>query len=128
MVVDQSRGKKKATGKTYVRKCPNKKKRKYASGRNPSMTGISKKQVSIVRTLGGNKKVKLLRDEVANVYDSKAKKFIKAKINAVVENPANRNFVRRNIITKGSVIDTEAGKARVTSRPGQDGTINAVLV
>ena len=128
MVVDQSRGNKKATGKTYVKNCPNKKKRKYASGRNPSMTGISGRQVSVVRTIGGNKKVKILRDETANVYDSKAKKYVKAKIKAVVENPANRNFIRRNIITKGSVIDTEAGKARVTSRPGQDGTINAVLV
>ena len=128
MVVDQSRGNKKATGKTYVKKCPNKKKRKYASGRNPSMTGVNKRQISVVRTIGGNKKVKVLRGEVANVYDGKAKKFVKSKIKNVIENPANRNFVRRNIITKGSIIDTEAGKAKVTSRPGQDGSIDAVLV
>ncbi|MEK6848627.1 MAG: 30S ribosomal protein S8e, partial [Nanoarchaeota archaeon] len=42
--------------------------------------------------------------------------------------PANRHFIRRNIMTKGSVIDTELGKARITSRPGQDGVVNAVLI
>ena len=38
------------------------------------------------------------------------------------------NYVRQNIITKGAVIMTDAGKARVTSRPGQSGSINAVLI
>ena len=46
----------------------------------------------------------------------------------MVDNPANVNYVRRNIVTKGAVIETSAGRARVTSRPGQDGQINAVLV
>ncbi len=46
----------------------------------------------------------------------------------MVENPANPNYVQRNIITKGAIIKTSAGNAKVTSRPGQDGTINAVLV
>jgi len=31
-------------------------------------------------------------------------------------------------MTKGSVIDTEFGKAVITSRPGQDGVVNAVIV
>ena len=55
-------------------------------------------------------------------------KIEKLKITAVVENPANRHFVRRNIITKGTVIETEKGKARITSRPGQEGVINAILI
>ncbi|RLF79472.1 30S ribosomal protein S8e, partial [Thermococci archaeon] len=42
--------------------------------------------------------------------------------------PANRQYVRRNIITKGAIIQTEIGKAIVTSRPGQDGVVNAVLI
>ncbi|MFB6077044.1 MAG: 30S ribosomal protein S8e, partial [Candidatus Nanohaloarchaea archaeon] len=46
----------------------------------------------------------------------------------VVENPANPDYVRRDIMTKGAIIETEEGRARVTSRPGQDGTVNAVLV
>ena len=46
----------------------------------------------------------------------------------VIENTANPNYVRQNIITKGSVIETEKGKAKVTSRPGQHGVVNAVLL
>lgn len=51
-----------------------------------------------------------------------------ADIEGVVDNPSNVNYARRNIITKGSIIDTSAGRARVTSRPGQDGQVNAVVV
>ena len=69
-----------------------------------------------------------MKIEVANLLDQKTKKYSKVKIKSVVESPSNRHYVRRNIITKGTVIDTEKGKAKVTSRPGQDGTINAVLI
>ena len=34
----------------------------------------------------------------------------------------------RNIITRGATILTEIGLARVTSKPGQDGVVNAVLI
>lgn len=51
-----------------------------------------------------------------------------ADIESILENPANPDFVRRNLITKGTIIQTSKGKARVTSRPGQDGTVNAELV
>ncbi|HJJ40868.1 MAG TPA: 30S ribosomal protein S8e, partial [Methanocorpusculum sp.] len=33
-----------------------------------------------------------------------------------------------NLMTKGAVISTDLGKARIVSRPGQDGVINAVLI
>ncbi len=46
----------------------------------------------------------------------------------MLENAANRHYVRRDIITKGTIIQTKLGKARVTSRPAQDGTVNAVLI
>jgi small subunit ribosomal protein S8e len=46
----------------------------------------------------------------------------------VKKNAANPNYVQRNIINKGAVIQTEMGLAKVTSRPGQDGIVNAVLV
>ena len=65
---------------------------------------------------------------MANVLDPKTKKVKKAKIKVVVENKANVNFVRRNIITKGSVVNTKLGKVRVTSRPGQEGFVNGVLI
>jgi small subunit ribosomal protein S8e len=53
---------------------------------------------------------------------------VAATIENVVRNDANPNYVRRNIVTRGAVIETSEGEARVTSRPGQDGQVNAVLV
>ena len=43
-------------------------------------------------------------------------------------NSANPNYVRRNIITKGAIVETPEGNAKVTSRPGQDGVINGILI
>ena len=62
------------------------------------------------------------------IIDPKTKKATKSKILSVKDNPANQHFVRRNTITKGAVVETEAGLARITSRPGQDGVVNAVKV
>jgi len=50
------------------------------------------------------------------------------EIESVLDNPANDNYVRRSLLTKGTVIQTSEGKARITSRPGQEGVINAVPV
>ena len=52
----------------------------------------------------------------------------KAKITEVVSNPSNRHYARENILTKGALIDTDLGRARITSRPGQTGIINAILL
>jgi small subunit ribosomal protein S8e len=46
----------------------------------------------------------------------------------VLENSANRNYVQRNFLNKGAIVQTELGAARVTSRPGQDGVVNVVLL
>jgi small subunit ribosomal protein S8e len=32
------------------------------------------------------------------------------------------------IVTKGCIVETELGKAKVTSRPSQHGIVNAILV
>jgi small subunit ribosomal protein S8e len=103
-------------------------KRKFEMGRAPANTKIGEQKVNTIKTKGGNRKMRVIVAKFANVFDSKNKKFIKAAIKTVDECPANRHFVRRNIIVKGTIISTDAGKARVTSRPGQDGTVNAVLV
>ena len=102
--------------------------RKYELGRLPSLTKLEKKRATKIRTIGDNQKIRLLSIDIANVLDPKTKKHQMVKIKTITENPANRHFIRRNIMTKGSVIDTELGKARITSRPGQDGIINAVLI
>lgn len=125
MVITQSRSKRSSTGARYR---AYRKKKLYDKGSEPTNTKIGVTKLKKVRVLGGHEKVKVFLSEVANVLDPKTKTYSKAKIKAVLENPANRHFVRRNIITKGAVIDTEKGKAKVISRPGQDGTVNAVLV
>ena len=63
-----------------------------------------------------------------NVFDPKAGKVKQTKILTVKSNAANPTYIQRNIITKGAMIQTELGLAQVTSRPGQDGVVNAVLV
>lgn len=81
-----------------------------------------------LRTFGGSEKLGLLSTDFANVVDPKTSRAKKVKILAVIENPADPHFVRRNVLTRGAVIETELGKARVTSRPGQSSTVDAVLV
>jgi len=72
------------------------------------------------------KKIIALSSNTANVVVGG--KYKQAKIISVEENPADSHFVRRNIITKGALIQTDLGKAVVTSRPGQTGVINAKLI
>ncbi|MBN1160203.1 MAG: 30S ribosomal protein S8e [Candidatus Diapherotrites archaeon] len=72
-------------------------------------------------------KIKAKRAKYANVA-GKDGKVQKVAIVEVKENLANKHYLRRNIATKNAVIETEIGKARVTSRPGQDGVVNAVLL
>ncbi len=103
-------------------------KRKYEMGRIPVHTKIGEQHIKVIKTKGDARKMKVLVAQTANVLDPKTKKFVKAAIKTVDDCPANRHFVRRNIIVKGAIISTEAGKAKVTSRPGQDGTVNAVLI
>ena len=80
------------------------------------------------RERGGSEKTSLKFAEFANVIDISSGKTLKTKITRVLKNPANRDYERRGVITRGAVIDTELGNARVTSRPSQDGVINATLL
>ena len=104
-------------------------KRKYAYGRyfTPATLSDSEERV-LVRVRGGNYKIRLRKVAYANVTDPESGTTKKVKILNVIETPANREFARRGIIVKGAVIETELGRAVVTSRPGQDGVVNAVLL
>ncbi len=104
------------------------KKRRYELGREPVHTHIGDRRIKIVRVRGGNYKIKVLRDTFVNVYNPKTGKAEKVKVISVVENPANPHFAQRNIITKGAIVETPIGKVRITSRPGQHGVLNGVLV
>ncbi|MBI4399730.1 30S ribosomal protein S8e [Candidatus Micrarchaeota archaeon] len=85
-----------------------------------------KERKTISRGRGGTIKVKLKRTSYVNVVTKQGVK--KAKIKTVVESPNNRHYTRANILTKGIIIDTDAGKVRITNRVGQDGVVNGVLV
>lgn len=125
MAITHLRSKRKPSGGRYR---DGRKKRLRDTGSEPAHTRPGKRMVHIKRGMGGNRKLALLREEIANVYIPSTKKYEKLKIETIVENPANRHFVRRNIMTKGTIIKTQKGNARITSRPAQDGMINAVLV
>lgn len=126
MAITRDRSKRKVTGGRYRANSKPKKRFLHKMERIPKVGDEIKKK--IIRTHGGNQKVGLTSTNMANVIDLKTKKCKLVKIQTVVENNANLNYVRRNIITKGAVIKTELGTAKVTSRPGQDGIINAVLI
>ena len=103
-------------------------KRKFEIGRETYLTTIGPTRLKKVRTMGNNRKTRAKTINVAQIFDPKSNKVTKTEITTVVENHANIHYVRRNIINKGAIIETKLGKARVTSRPGQSGAINAVLI
>jgi len=103
-------------------------KKKYELVGFPAMTKVDPKtKLRAKRVLGGHNKYSLLTTNKINVFDKKGKATITEILN-VVENPANPNLVRRNIMTKGAIVETKLGRARVTNRPGQEGGINGVLI
>lgn len=111
------------------RKRPARGKRKYEMGRFPTFTTLSVRERRVKqRVRGGNIKIRLKEALYANVTNPETGESKKVRILSIESTPSNREFARRGIITKGSIIETEVGLARVTSRPGQDGVINAVLI
>lgn len=118
MARSQFRSKRKVSGKKYV---AFRKTRSCDLGGFPTLTQIGKRRLNIKRVRGGNLKKSLLSDDFIFVNDGK--KTLKLKIEGVNENPANVNYTRRNIITKGAIVKTEKGDVKVTSRPGQTGTL-----
>jgi len=121
----QGRSVRKSTGGRYRIRLV---KRRREIGSAPTDSHIGKDRRAVVRITGGNVKVRTMRAEYANVADQSTGTVRKVKIETVEENVANPNYVRRNLLTKGAVIRTEIGRARIVSRPGQEGVINAVLI
>ena len=77
-------------------------------------------------TKGGGVKVAARKILFANV--ATGSKVLKSKVITVLESPDNRHYSRENIVTRGALVETELGKVRVTSRPGQSGVVSAVLI
>jgi|TARA_B110000263_G_scaffold6653_1_gene5741 small subunit ribosomal protein S8e len=124
MALWQGKSKRKPTG---GRLAAHRSKKRSEIGRELQQVKIGELTKKVARSRGGTRKDRLLKADFASVTDPKSGKSYSSKILAVLENTANPNYVRQNIMTKGSIIDTEKGNAKVTSRPGQHGIINAVL-
>ena len=102
--------------------------RKFEIDRYPNEAVVGPSQVVARRIRGNNNKVAFKSAEFANVIDQENKRVIKSKILRVTKNPANRDYERRGVVSKGAIIESESGTARVISRPGQDGVVNAILI
>ena len=111
---------------TGGRRRPLRSRKKHETNRFPNEALIGE-QITITRKVRGKNVKTAIKtiDTVNLVIDSKAKKV---KILKVLENATNNDYQRRGVISKGAILETEEGKCRVVSRPGQHGTVNAILV
>jgi|AntAceMinimDraft_17_1070374.scaffolds.fasta_scaffold67878_1 small subunit ribosomal protein S8e len=125
MAILQLRSRRKSTGGRYKRVIV---KRLGRLGRLPVLTKLGVHKKKTIRVIGGGRKEKLLSSDKVNVFDPKTKKHEIIVMKNIIENPANRHYVRRNIITKGSIVETEKGKVQITSRPGQEAVLNGVFI
>jgi len=116
-----------ATSKiTGGRRHPLRSRRKYEIDRFPTET-LTGEQITVTRKVRGKNTKAAIKtiDSVNLALDSKIKRV---KIIKVLENATNNDYQRRGVISKGAILESEEGKCRVVSRPGQHGTVNAILV
>ncbi len=105
------------------------KSRKHELGRESILCKSSDREKRKRLSVRGNKeKVRLRTTDKINVTDRETGETTVEEIENVVENSANPHFVRRGALTKGTIVETGSCKARITSRPGQDGQANAVKI
>jgi small subunit ribosomal protein S8e len=96
-------------------------------GRHPVETIEGEQKLKKVSGRAGIEKVKIVRANIVNVSDPETGKTEKLEILDVISNPANADYNRRGVITKGTIVRTEKGLARIISRPGQSGALSAVV-
>lgn len=125
MGIWQGRSRRKPTG---GRLRPIRKKRRFEIARELQQATIGTGTVKTYRVRGANRKLRILTTNTVNVYDPATKKMKVAKLVTVRENPANPNYVQRNIVTRGAIVETDLGLVQIRSRPGQDGVLNGVRV
>ena len=106
---------------------PLKTRQKFQMDRYPNEALMGDQETTTRKTRGNNRKTGLKIASFVNLVmgDSKVKK---SKIVRVLENQTNNDYQRRGIITKGAIVETEDGKCRIVSRPGQSGTVSGILI
>jgi len=110
---------KKISGGRYVK---SKKKKKYERRREGIAVKLGEDKKKKLKVRGGKTKIFFLKGKFVNVGNKKL------EIKNVLETPSNRFLARQNILTKGTIVQTELGKVKITNRPGQESVINGVLI
>jgi len=113
--------------KTGGKKRAYRSKRIFEQGRAPVETLLGETKRKTVVGRSGNMKTKIVSAEMVNVSNPSTGRTERLEILEVIRNPANADYNRRRVITKGAIVRTEKGLARIVSRPGQDGALNAVV-
>ena len=114
----------KITGGKYKKA---KKKKKYERLGQKRIVKLGENKKKTKKTRGGNIKSFLLKGKIINVK-TKDKKLKKVEIKNILETPSNRFLARQNILTKGTIVETELGKVKITNRPTQEAMLNGILV
>ncbi len=112
-------GRKISGGKYIARR----KKKSYEVAGQKRVVKIGEEKRKTMQTAGGNKKTVSLKAKFINILQKK-----KVEIKNVLETPSNRFLARQNILTKGTIVETELGKVKITSRPSQEGVVNGILI
>jgi small subunit ribosomal protein S8e len=107
---------------------PSRTRRKSEIDRYPNEPVLAKENKFVGRRVrGGNFKQAIKHIDFVNLNDNHNKKTTKTKIIRVLENHANKDYERRGVLSKGAIVETELGIAKIVSRPGQHGSMNAIL-
>ena len=115
-------GRKISGGKYQARR----KRKLYERPGQGKVTKLGEEKRKVSKVTGGNRKSYLLKAQSINLI-SKGKSR-RATITNVLETPSNRFLARQNILTKGTIVETDKGKAKITNRPTQEGVVNGILV
>ena len=114
---------KKISGGRYIQ---NRKKKSYERTGQKRVVKLGEEKKKSTRVMGGNKKIVLLSGKFVNVTSDKKTKRVPIK--NVIETPSNRFLARQNILTKGTIVETELGKVKITNRPTQESAINGIIL
>jgi small subunit ribosomal protein S8e len=106
---------------------PLKSRRKFHIDRFPNEALMGEQTTVTRKTRGNNRKTAIKTANAVNIALAGGK-IKSSEIVKVLENQTNNDYQRRGIITKGAIVETKDGKCRIVSRPGQDGTLNGILL
>jgi small subunit ribosomal protein S8e len=115
----------KISGGRYIKRMKKKKHSLLGQRKIVKLSQEDKRKSKRVR--GGNRKNYLLKAKFVNIQE-KGRKAKKVEIKNVLETPSNKFLARQNVLTKGTIVQTELGKVKITNRPAQEGMINGVLI